>query len=200
MIQSRMVVFLRKIHASSMTNTLNVAVFCGLFDLGRCPLQHIKQQRLQDVRVVRPAIEVEGLEAGEGERVLGVVEEVAELSGLRPAMQALSQRAEDGREVGERPYLGGQLVGALDRGEQRLFILGRQLIASTGLDEHPQEQVQKIQVLVGRLQRERIDGEAGVLQADIQIGPAEGACQRLVAAAEIEDEGQRIVFLRATEG
>ena len=40
--------------------------------------------------VIRPAIEVEGLEAREGERVLGVVEEMAELPGLRPAVQPLS--------------------------------------------------------------------------------------------------------------
>ena len=61
----------------------------GLFDLGRCPLQDIEQQRLQDVRVIRPAIEVEGLEARERERVLDVVEEIAELPCLRPAVQAL---------------------------------------------------------------------------------------------------------------
>jgi hypothetical protein len=37
------------------------------------------------------------------------------------------------------------------RGEQRLLIGDRQLVAATGLDQHPQEQVQKVQVLVRRL-------------------------------------------------
>ncbi len=36
----------------------------------------------------------------------------------------------------------------------------------------------------------------GFFMPDIQIGAAEGPRQRLVAAAKIEDEGQRIVFLR----
>ena len=91
--------------------------------------------------------------------------------------------------------LGGQLVGALDRGEQRLFILRRQLIASAGLNQHPQKQVEKVQILVRRLQRKWIDGEAGILQSDIQIRSAESPRQRFVAAAKIEDEGQRVILL-----
>ena len=51
-----------------------------------------------------------------------------------------------------------------------------------------------------RLQRKRIDGEAGILQTDIEIGSAKDARQRLVAAAQIEDEGQRVVLLRGLKG
>ncbi len=127
-----------------MTNTLKVAVFCGLFNLRRCPLQHVKQQWLQHVRVIAPAIEVEGLEPRERQGVFDVIEEMAELPGLRPSVQPLTQRAENGRKVRERPYLGGQFVDPLDSGEQRFFILGRQLIASAGLNQHPQEQKQKV--------------------------------------------------------
>ncbi|MEI9978200.1 MAG: hypothetical protein WDN23_04240 [Edaphobacter sp.] len=70
-------------------------------------MQNVKQQRLQDVGVISPAIEVEGLETGEGQRILCVVEEVAELSGLGPAVQPLSERADNGCEVRQRPYLAG---------------------------------------------------------------------------------------------
>ena len=67
-------------------------------------------------------------------------------------MQAFSQGSQDGREVGERPYLGGQLVDPFDGNKQRFFILRRQLIPSTGLDEHPEKEVQKVQVLMRRRQ------------------------------------------------
>jgi hypothetical protein len=44
-------------------------------------------------------------------------------------------------------------------------------------------------------ERKRIDAEAGILQADVQIGPAEGPRQHLVAAAEVEDDGEGLVLL-----
>ncbi len=111
-------------------------------------------------------------------------------------MQPLTQQAEDGREVGQRPYLAGQLVNALQRSVECLFIGGRQLIAATGPYEHAQEEIQEIQVLVCRLQRERVDAEAGIFQSDVQIRPAEDPRQRLVTAAEVEDEGERFILLR----
>ncbi len=46
------------------------------------------------------AIEVECLEAGEGERVFCVVEEIAELPLTDPSLQPLTQRAENGGKVG----------------------------------------------------------------------------------------------------
>ena len=143
---------------------------CGIrgpFDLRRRPLQDVKQQRLQHIGIVRPAIEVEGLEARECERVLGIVEEMAELPGLCPAIQALPERAEDGCEVGESPYIGGQHVCALDRGEQGFFIFGRQLVAPADLDQNPEKQVQKVHVLVGRRKRKWIDRKAGIFEADV---------------------------------
>ncbi len=87
------------------------------------------------------------MEAGESERVLYVVEEVSELARLRPAMQPLPERAKDGCEVGERPYLGGQLVDSFDGGEECFFVVGRQSIAPTGFYEYPDKQVQKVHVL-----------------------------------------------------
>ena len=50
-----------------------------VLDLVRGPMQDVKEERLQHVRVLLHAIEVEGLEATEGQRVLRVVEYVAEL-------------------------------------------------------------------------------------------------------------------------
>jgi hypothetical protein len=46
-------------------------------------------------------VEVECLEIGEGEAVLGVVEEESVLAAVRPAMQALFEFADDIGEVGK---------------------------------------------------------------------------------------------------
>ena len=46
-----------------------------------------------------------------------------------------------------------------------------------------------------RRKRERIDREVARLVADVQVAPAEDRGQRLEAAADIEDECQRLVLL-----
>jgi hypothetical protein len=122
-IQSRMMVLEGR---SSLVDDeeLERRAFSRSLDLRGRALQHVEQHRFENVRVLVPAIEVEGLEARERERVLHVVEEVAELPGLGPAVQALPERSENGREVGERPDLGGQLVHALQRSVERLLIGG----------------------------------------------------------------------------
>jgi len=75
---------------------------CGIGDFVRCPVQNVKQQRLQNVGRIAPAGEVEGLEAAERKRVLSVVEKESVLAAARPAVQALLQLADDVGEVGER--------------------------------------------------------------------------------------------------
>ena len=115
---------------------------------------------------------------------------------MRPAVQTLSERPKNGREVGKRPYLARQLVDALERSVERLFIRSRQLIAATGFDEHAQEEIEEVQVLVCRREREWVDAEARIFEPDIQIGATKDARQRLIAAAEIEDEGERFILLR----
>src|SRR6266702_5938761 len=123
-----------------------------------------------------------------------------ELASLGPSVQTLSERSEDGCEVGERPDLGGQFVGALDGREHRLLVRRGQLVAATGFNQHAQEQVQKIQVFVRWLQRERIDGETGILQSDIQVRPAEDPRQHFIAATKIEDESQWVILLKRLKG
>ncbi len=52
---------------------------------------------------------------------------------------------------------------------------------------------------MGGFEREGIDAEARSLEPDVQIGAAEDARQRLVAAADVEDEGQRTILLQRLE-
>ncbi len=76
-----------------------------------------------------------------------------------------------------------------------LFILRRQVIASACLNEHAQEEIEKVLILVGRRRENGLMLKPGVFQPDVEIAPAEGLRQHLVAGAEVEDEGQRVVFL-----
>ncbi len=167
----------------------------GLLDLRRSSVQDVEQHRLEDIGVLIPATEVEGLEAREGERVLYVVEQIAELAGTRPAMETFAQRPENGREVGKRPDLAREFVDTLQRSVERFFVRGGELVASSGLDQDLEEEIKEVEILVSRFQRERIDAEAWGLQPDVEIGSSEGPRQHLVAGAEIEDDGQRLVLL-----
>ena len=65
--------------------------------------------------------------------------------------------------------------------------------------EHTEEAKEELQVLLGRRQRKRIDGEVPRLLADVEIRSAEDRRQRLEAAADIEDVGQRRVLLCVLE-
>ena len=109
-----MVSFLMKSHASSIRKILKVASFVRIGDFVDGAVQNIKQQWLQNFRRIAPSVEVEGLEAAEGKRVLDVVEEESVLAGLGPAVQALLQLADDAGEIRDGALLRLEHVHALD--------------------------------------------------------------------------------------
>ena len=97
-----------------MRKVLKVAKLPRIADFLRRPMEHVEQQRLQQLRRVAPAGEVEGLELAEGERVLGVVEEESVLACACPAIKPVLQFADDAGEIRERPLAGFQHVDPLD--------------------------------------------------------------------------------------
>ena len=115
-------------------------------------------------------MKVEGLEAAERERVFGVVEEESVLPAARPAMQAVLQLADDVGEVGDGSLLRLQHVYPLDRIPQlALFFEVEPVTLLIALDEHAEEAEEELQVLFGRRERERVDGEVARLLADVQV-------------------------------
>ena len=123
-------------------------------------MQNVKQQRLQDLGRIVPAVEVEGLKAGERKRVFGVVEKEAVLAAACPAMQTFLQLANDVRKVRDRALGRLQHVHALDGIPQAAFFLEVETVPlSVALNQHAEEAEQELQVLFGLRQRERIDGE-----------------------------------------
>ena len=80
----------------------------GVGNLIARPVKDVKQERLQHLGRIAPTGEVEGLEAGEAERVLCVVKEKAVLTLLRPTVQPLFQLSDDLAEGRERALLRAQ--------------------------------------------------------------------------------------------
>ena len=113
-------------------------------------MQNVKQQRLQNFRRIIPAVEVEGLKAGERKRVLGVVKEESILSAASPAVQAFLQLADDVAEVRDGALVRLQHVHPLDRIPQPAFFFEVEPVALVvALNEHAEEAEEKLQVLFG---------------------------------------------------
>ena len=113
-------------------------------------MQNVKQQRLQDIGRIAPAVEVEGLKARKRKRVLSVVEEEAVLSTLRPAMQPFLQLADDVGEVRDCALLRLQHVDALDGVPESAFLFEVEPVTLlVALNEHAEKAEEKLQVLFG---------------------------------------------------
>src|ERR1700688_3730561 len=175
---------------------LGCAELLGVGDLIRCPVQNIKQQWFQDFRCIVPAVEIERLKAFERKRVLSVVKQKSVLSTTRPAVEAFFQRANDVAKVRDCALVRLQYVNALDRVPQSAFFLEVEPVTLlVTLNEHAEKAEEKLQVLFGLRQREGVDGEVPRFLTHIEIRALEYRRKRLEAAADIKDEGQRLVLL-----
>src|ERR1039458_2124992 len=176
---------------------LGCAELLGVSDLIRCPVQNIKQQWFQDFRRIVPAVEIERLKAFERKRVLSVVKQKSVLSTAGPAVEAFFQLANDVAKVRDRALVRLQYVDALDRVPQSAFLLEVDPVTLlVTLNEHAEEAEEKLQVLFGLRQGERVDGEVPRFLTDIEIRALEYGRKRLEAAADIKDESQGLVLLR----
>src|SRR5271166_4850845 len=175
---------------------LRCAELLRVGDFIRCPMQNIKEQWLQDFRRIVPAVEIERLKAFERKRVLGVVEQKSILSTAGPAVEAFFQLSNDVSKVRDCALVWLQHVDALDRVPQSAFLFEVDTVTLlVTLNEHAEEAEEKLQVLFGLWQGERIDSEVTRFLPHIEIRALEYRRKRVEAAADIEDEGQRLVLL-----
>src|SRR3984957_14201 len=165
-------------------------------DLIRCSMQNIKQQWFQDFRRIVPAVEIERLETFERKRVLSVVKQKAVLTTTSPAVQAFFQLANDVAKVRDGALVRLQYVNAFNRIPEAAFLFEVDPVTLLiALNEHAEETEEKLQVLFGLRQRERVDGEVPRFLTHIEIRALEYRRKRMEAAADIKDEGQRLVLL-----
>src|SRR5580704_1350575 len=175
---------------------LGCAELLGVSDLIRCPVQNIKQQWFQDFRRIVPAAEIERLKAFERKRVLSIVKQKSVLSTAGPAVQAFFQLANDVAEVRDGALVRLQYVNPFNRIPEAAFLLEVEPVTLlVTLNEHAEKAEEKLQVLFGLRQREGVDCEVPRFLTHIEIRALEYRRKRMEAAADIEDEGQRLVLL-----
>ena len=103
---------------------------------------------------------------------------------------------EDVGEGKQPPLIRVERVDRLDLFEQRLIVRAAQRVLAAGLHQHLHEREQKLQIRRRRCETERIDLDVGPVQGDPQ-GPApEIRRERVIAPAEVEDQGARAVTLQ----
>src|SRR5579863_3605918 len=179
---------------------LGGAEVLGVSDLIRCSMQNIKEQWFQNLGRVIPAVEVKRLKAFERKRVLSVVKQKSVLSTAGPAVEAFFQLANDVPKIRNRSLVRLQYIDALDSVPQPAFLFEVDPVTLlVTLNEYSEEAEEKLQVLFGLRQREGVDGEVPRFLANIKVRALENRRKGLEAAADIEDEGQRRVFLRVLQ-
>ena len=93
-----------------------------------------------------------------------------------------------------------QHIDPLDRFPGASFLLEVEPVTLlVTLNEHAEEAEEKLQILFRLSQGEWVDGEVPRLLADVEVRAPEYRRKRLEAAADIKDEGQRLVLLRVLQ-
>src|SRR5262249_43265817 len=100
---------------------LELARIPRIFDRTAGAMQNVEQQRFEHIWIDRARIEVKGLEQFQCERVLGIVEEMPELSCTCPSLEMLAERPNHCREIGQCSRLRIELVSAFNGGIQATF-------------------------------------------------------------------------------
>src|ERR1700678_3246655 len=175
---------------------LGCAELLGVSDLIRCSMQNIKQQWFQDFRRIVPAVEIERLKAFERKCVLSVVKQKSVLSTAGPAVEAFFQLANGVAKVRDGALVRLQYVNPFKRIPEASFLPEVQPVTLlVTLNEHAEKAEEKLQVLFGLRQREGVDCEVPRFLTHIEIRALAYRRKGVEAAADIEDEGQRLVLL-----
>ena len=163
-------------------------------------MQNVKEQRLQKFRVLAHALEVEALEAREGNRVLDIVEEKSELAAASPLREAARNIVpERVRQHAQRAQRGVHCIQVFNLMKE-FALSGRVEVAwSLALGQHFHEEREEVEIFLCRRQRKRVDFEIRGFQADADIRAAKKLGKTFEAPAQIEDERIRGVFLEVSD-
>ena len=138
-------------------------------DMGVSAVQDVEEQRFEDLRILLHSLEIEGVEVGTGQRVLGIVEERRVLPAIHPPRQMLPHgERQAGGQSAEPPHVFIQLIDVHDGRVQVLVVAVRHAVF-TGFDEHLHEREQEVQILRRRVEPERVNGELVPLDADAHV-------------------------------
>src|SRR3954468_23383482 len=160
-------------------------------------MEHVEEQRLQQRGIGAHRLEIEYLQALHGQGVVEVVEEARVPATLDPFAGAAGQGAREQIGHGEKTTLAPIEYVCVLNGFVDLAIFEiAQAIAVTSLEQHPNERMQEVKMLRCRVERERIDADVRIAEADLQIAASQQGREFPIAVAEIEDDRERVVLLR----
>ena len=182
-----------KRQASSITQSFSAAASAGSCMRVDDAMEHVEQQRLEQHRIRAHRLEVEDLEPLDRQRVLDVVEEARRIGRrsihlCRRAGQGARQQV---REREQAALAAIEDVQVLDRLVDLPVLQLADPIAVLAFEQHPHERVEEVQVLGRWLEGERVDRDAVLPQAELEIAAAEQRRQLAVAVTEVEDDGLR---------
>jgi hypothetical protein len=168
----------------------------GVSDHGIGAMEDIEEQRFEKVRVLTHLLKVETLEPRERNRVLRVVEQEPELTSTDPFGEARRKRL--GQSVREDPQPSQFRIHGIQ--VLNLFVniaIGDrvELERAFALQQDFHKQSQEVEILLGRREGERIDRKALGFEPSRDVRSGEKMCEAFKAAAEIENEGVRVILL-----
>src|SRR5260370_37472030 len=153
------------------------------------PMQDVKQQRLNQFGMLVHALEVEALEAAEGQCVLCVVEGPAVLAAVHPAVQLVGQVfAERIGQHAQGPQFLWKLIKARELLVQLLVVSVCELVLLPAFDQRFEQCKQEIEILLGGRERKWINGECLIDNANSQVGTAKDFRYAFQAAVHTEDD------------
>ena len=162
----------------------------------RHAVEHVEQQRLEQLGILAHRVEVEDLEGLDGERVLHVVEEVRIAPGADPATEPLPQPARE--DIGEReqpPLFAVQDVQVRDRVVEFAVLAVGERVAVHPFQQYAHERVEKVQVLGCVRQGKRVNREPVGVEPQLEIAATQRGGELAVAVPEVENYGPGFVLL-----
>src|SRR6266851_4915781 len=160
-------------------------------------MENVKEQRLQNLRVLFHSLKVEALEARKTHRVFGVVEKEPELSACRPLVEF---QGEGAREcVGQHSQSSQFRVNAVEIFDllvNFLLFFERKLFAAMVIGKNLHEEGEKVEIGLRFREAKGVDFERGAVWADFDVAAFKQWGEALEAPAQVEDECVRIVFLQ----
>src|ERR1700674_5586722 len=161
------------------------------------PMQDVEQERFENFGVLAHFLEVETLETRKGNRVFRIVEEESELAAARPLREPvrnpMSQRVCQNSKRSEGWV---NRIQILDLLVEIPFLAGFQVGWRRALQQNLHKQGKKIEILLRRRKRERIDPEVGGVDSNLHVRTAEELREAFETAAEVKNECPRVIFLK----
>src|ERR1700686_5577154 len=164
------------------------------------PMQDVEQERFENFGVLGHFLEVETLETREGNRVFRIVEEESELAAAcplrEPVRNPMSQRV---CQNSKRWELRVNRIQILDLLVEIPFLAGFQVDRRRALQQNLHKQGKKIEVLLRRRKRERINPEVRGVDPYLDVRTAKKLRETFETPAEVKNECPRVVFLKISD-